>query len=111
MVAMGRNNGTFKYKAVQEAQKDANGFYDTGAPSEWIDGCECYIEKHIPAKQMIGEDGQSFSYTYEIFIPKYFKGELTLTAPLKFIGEDGSSDDISILGIDNYNRKVTIVWG
>ncbi|MDR2286213.1 MAG: hypothetical protein LBE04_01865 [Prevotellaceae bacterium] len=108
---MSRNNGTFKYKTVQESEQDENGFYTSSTDSEWLDGCECYIEKCSPAKQLIGTDGQVFIYSYEIYIPKYFKANLSLTDKLKLFGEDGSEDEISIMGIDDYNRKVTIVWG
>jgi hypothetical protein len=106
-----RNNGTFQYKEVQPSEKGANGFYNQPAASEWLPGCECYIEKHIPAKQLIGEDGRTFSYTYEVFIPKHFRGVLNVTTPFQISCEDGSSDVFSILGVDNLNKRCIIVWG
>lgn len=111
---MGRYNGSFRYKAVQDAQLDeATGFYNPQADSsdEWIPGCECQIDKHIPAKQVIGTDGQMFSYTYDVFIPKHFKGDLSITTEMQLIGEDGSVEEFAIQGIDNMNRKYIEVWG
>jgi hypothetical protein len=108
---MSRNNGTFKYKAIRQSERDENGFYQSDTDSEWLEGCECYIEKSSPARQLIGTDGQVFTYSYEVYIPKYFKGELNLTSRLKLFGEDGSEDEISVIGIDSLNRKTTIVWG
>lgn len=108
---MGRNNGTFNYKVIQDAEKDSDGFYNRPGGSDWIPGCECQIEKYIPAKQRIGTDGQMYSYSYEVFIPKHFRGDLELTAPVMLIGEDDSCDEITILGVDNHNRKYIAIWG
>ncbi|MDH6308037.1 hypothetical protein M2451_002556 [Dysgonomonas sp. PFB1-18] len=112
---MGRNNGTFRYKIVREAQRDqATGFYsqpDNSGSDEWLPGCECQIEKYIPAKQRIGVDGQVQTYNYTVFIPKYFNGTLDLTAIIQIIGEDGSIDEFPIQGVDNFNRKYIEVWG
>lgn len=106
-----RSNGTFKYKEIHSSGMDNDGFYSKSVQSEWINGCECQIEIYIPAKQHIGTDGQVFSYTYEVFIPKHFKGELDLTTPLMLIGEDGSCDETTIKGVDNHNRKYIALWG
>lgn len=112
---MGRNNGTFRYKVVQEAQRDqATGFYtkpDNSDADEWLPGCECQVEKHIPAKHIIGTDGQMYAYNYSVFISKYFDGELGLATIMQIIGEDGSTDEFTIQGIDNMNRKYIEVWG
>lgn len=112
---MGRNNGTFRYKIVQEAQRDqATGFYsqpDSPGADEWLPGCECQIEKYIPAKQRIGIDGQIYTYNYSVFISKYFEGELDLTNIMQIIGENGSTDEFTIQGVDNMNRKYIEVWG
>ena len=110
---MGRNNGSFRYKIVQDPQRDqTTGFYSPqSGSSDWIDGCECQIETFVPAKQKIGADGQVFSYTYDVFIPKHFRGVLDLTAKMLIISEDGHEDEITILGVDNYNRKYIEVWG
>lgn len=108
-----RNNGSFRYKHIQEAQKDqATGFYTQPVNAdEWIDGCGCQIEKYIPAKQRIGVDGQIQTYNYTVFIPKHWSGNLELTALMEITGEDGSKDEFPIQGVDNFNRKYIEVWG
>ncbi len=110
---MGRNNGTFKYKLCQDAQQDPDtGFYSQGGGAgDWLPGCECQIEKQIPAKQKIGADGQMHAYNYDVFIPKHFNGKLELTAQMQILGEDGTSDEFTIQGVDNLNRKYIEVWG
>ncbi|MEG1553761.1 MAG: hypothetical protein RRZ64_00095 [Rikenellaceae bacterium] len=109
---MGRNNATFKYKQLGDLTKGSNGFYSpAGKAGDWLPGCECYVEKHIPAKQRVGTDGQMFTYTYEVFIPKHFRGKLELNAPLLIQCEDCSVDEIVIQGVDNLNRRNIIVWG
>lgn len=57
---MGRNNGTFKYKLSQDAQQDPDtGFYSQdGGAGDWLPGCECQIEKQIPAKQKSEQMGR-----------------------------------------------------
>ena len=108
---MGKNNGTFKYKAVQSEQRDESGFHIQPDSTEWLNGCECQIETYVPAKQKTGADGQVFTYTYDVFIPKHFKGVLELTAQMQLISEDGNMDEITVLGVDNFNRKYIEVWG
>lgn len=110
---MGRNNGTFNYRIAQDAQKDqTTGFYTQSDNSdEWLSGCECQIEKQIPAKQKIGVDGQMHAYNYDVFIPKHFSGKLELTAQMQIFGEDGTSDEFTIQGVDNLSRKYIEVWG
>ncbi len=109
---MGRNNGTFNYAIVQEPQRDPEtGFITAGNPSEWVTGCECQIEKAIPAKQIIGEDGQKYAYTYDVFIPKHFSGELAIGVRMQVISENGVTDEFTIQGIDDFNRKYIEVWG
>lgn len=68
---MGRNNGTFRYTALKEGQRDPKTGFITAGASEWLDGCECQIDKSIPAKKVIGTDGQIYTYTYDVFIPKH----------------------------------------
>lgn len=109
---MGRNNGTFNYTSIQEPERDPNtGFLTEAGAAVWNRGCECQIEKSIPAKQMIGEDGQMHAYTYDVFIPKYFKGELAIGALMQVISEDGIVDEFTIQGVDDLNRKYIEVWG
>lgn len=109
---MSRYNATFKHKQLGTLTKGANGFYTQSQDGgDWIPGCECYVEKSIPAKQRIGTDGQIFTYTYEVFIPKHYRGILELNAPFSIQMEDGTDDEFSILGIDNLNRRSIIIWG
>lgn len=109
---MGRNNATFSYKQTQSLVKGSKGFYTPSSyPVEWIPGCECYVEKSIPAKQKIGVDGQVFTYNYEVFIPNHFTGKLEQNAPFLIQCQDGSQTEITIQGIDNLNRRYIIVWG
>lgn len=56
---MARNNGTFRYTALPlEATRDeATGFYTDDDAPVWVKGCECQVEKFIPAKQRLGTDG------------------------------------------------------
>ena len=53
---MARNNGTFRYTALPlEATRDeATGFYTDDDAPVWVKGCECQVEKFIPAKQRLG---------------------------------------------------------
>lgn len=109
---MGRNNGTFNYTICQEAQMDPEtGFYSASGTSEWIKGCECQIEKSMPAKQIIGSDGRVYAYTYDVFIPRHFRGELAIGAKVQVICENGVTDEFTIHGVDNLNRKYIEVWG
>ena len=79
---MARNNGTFRYTVLSlEATRDeATGFFTDDDAPVWENGCECQVEKFIPAKQRIGTDGQMYSYTYDVFIPPYFVGNLSIGA-------------------------------
>nr|DAF67748.1 MAG TPA: hypothetical protein [Caudoviricetes sp.] len=107
-----RINGSFKYKTLSQVVKDPEtGLRYSSGGSDWQPGCECQIDKQIPAKQVIGTDGQAYTYSYDVFIPKYFRGELVVGAAIQLYGEDGSVDEIQIKGIDNLNRKYIEVWG
>lgn len=108
---MSRYNGTFKYKQLGELTRGANGFYTPGADGDWLPGCECQIDKQIPAKQKIGTDGQMHAYTYDVFISKHFNGTLELNAQVQITCEDGSCDEFTIQGIDNLNRRYIELWG
>lgn len=109
---MGRYNGSFEYKQVQEATRDeATGFVTGGVSADWLTGCECQIEKSVPASQKIGEDGQMYAYTYDVFIPKHFKGTLTIGTEIKVTNEDGDTDEFTIQGVDNMNRRYIEIWG
>ena len=110
---MGRFNGTFRYQVFQDVQRDpVTGLYTpTGPPNSWHDGFECQIEKSIPARQMLGSDGQMHTYTYDVFIPKYPSIELALGMSIEVTSEDGVKDVFTIQGIDDLNRKYIELWG
>lgn len=70
-----RTNGTFEYKPVGSVQTDPKtGFAIPNDKAPFLQGCECQIDKSIPARQVVGTDGQIYAYTYDVFIPKYFDG-------------------------------------
>ena len=108
---MGRNNGTFRYTALKEGQRDPKTGFITAGASEWLDGCECQIDKSIPAKKVIGTDGQIYTYTYDVFIHKHFNGVLVVGAQFQITSEEGVTDEFTIQGIDDMNRKYIEVWG
>ena len=109
-----RYNATFRYNPVQNSgSHDNEGFYDPGSSApDWIDGIECYVEKHIPAKQVMGIDGQIFTYNYTIYIPKWFdqcKLEVTGTLEITY-NESVGRETITIKGVDDINRKNIEIW-
>lgn len=110
-----RYNGKFNYTELAEApeRNKSTGFYESPAESSvWLPGGLCQLEKSIPAKQMIVEDGQMFSYTYDMFIPKHvFRGVLEIGAKIQFTSEDGVEAEFTILGIDDLNGRYIEVWG
>ncbi|CCY36256.1 putative uncharacterized protein [Alistipes sp. CAG:831] len=76
-----------------------------------MDGCECQIETFVPAKQKIGTDGQMHQYTYDVLIPKCFKGNLDIATPVQITSEDGKVAVFEIQGVDNLNRRYIEIWG
>ena len=61
-----RTNGTFEYKPVGSVQTDPKtGFAIPNDKAPFLKGCECQIDKSIPAKQVVGTDGQIYAYTYD----------------------------------------------
>lgn len=108
-----RYNGTFKYKEIQGGQRDPNTGFIVSEPQtgDWINGCECQIETFVPAKQKIGTDGQVFTYTYDVLIPKCFKGTLDIATPVQITSEDGKVSVFEIQGVDNLNRRYIEIWG
>lgn len=107
-----RINGTFDYRPVGDVQTDpATGFVVSADDAPFLKGCECQIDKSIPAKQVVGTDGQIYAYNYDVFIPKYFNGELAIGCTVRITSEDGVTDDFSVLGIDDMNRKYIEIWG
>lgn len=107
-----RTNGTFEYKPVGSVQTDPKtGFAIPNDKVPFLQGCECQIDKSIPAKQVVGTDGQIYAYNYDVFIPKYFNGELAIGCTVRVTSESGTTDEFSVLGIDDMNRKYIEVWG
>lgn len=106
-------NGSFNYRHVGEVEKDPDtGFISTVQENKFERGCECQIDFNIPAKQIIGTDGQVFTYTFDVFIPKYFTGELSIGDKIQLIYGNGNViDEFTIKGIDTINRKVIEIWG
>lgn len=108
---MSRINSSFRFRSIHEASSDENGFMTPGGVSEWMDGIECYVEIHIPAKQIIGTDGQVFTYNFSVFIPKYFEGDIEVAQEMELTyDETGKTEIISIKGVDHLNRKYIEVW-
>ncbi len=110
-----RTNGTFKYTVAGELQRDPDtGFCTSGAADEYLPGCECQIDKSIPAKQIVGTDGQIYTYSYDVFIPKHFKngGDLAVGGKIQITSDEtGNVDEFDIQGVDDLNRKYIEVWG
>lgn len=105
-------NGYFKYRKFHDTQRnEATGFYNVSSKvSEWINGCECQIDKTIPAKQIMGTDGQMHAYNFDMFIPTWFNNKLEIAFEIEVTFENGSKDTFIIQGIDE-NRKYIEIWG
>ena len=107
-----RINGTFEYKPIGNVQTDpTTGFVVSADDTPFLKGCECQIDKSIPAKQVVGTDGQIYAYTYDVFIPKYFDGVLAIGCTVRITSEDGDIDEFVVSGVDNMNRKYIEIWG
>lgn len=108
-----RYNGTFNYRSNSEPTTDpTTGFIVKGAEMPLSRGCECQIDYSIPARQIVGTDGQTIAYTYDIFIPKYFKGEISVGDTLILLQPNGDEiAEITVLGVDTLNRKYIEIWG
>lgn len=111
-----RTNGTFSFKPKTEtAVKDPATGWNTysGNASGWVEGCECQISRSIPARQITGVDGVIQSYTYDVFIPKYFVDaeKLKTGTEIMLTGEDGNISYFTVSGVDSYNRKYIELWG
>lgn len=107
-----RINGTFRYRPLSECGKDpVTGFPMPTQAQDYKDGGCCQIDKSIPAKHIIGADGQVNVYNYDVFIPRCFDGGLAVGVEVQVVGEDGSVDKFTIQGVDNLNRKYIEIWG
>ncbi len=107
-----RWNGSFRYRnQVGYSRDQQTGFIVSGGSGDWVDGCLCQIDKHMPAEQYQGQDGQMHSYNYTLFLPKpYNCDSLTIGTEVEITMEDGITDMITIQGIDNQRRYIEI-WG
>ncbi len=109
---MGRYNGTFRYSPLAEARRDPEtGFLEVSGSRSFIDGGLCQIEKSIPARQLIGEDGQTHAYTYDVFIPRTFGGSIGIGTVIELTDESGGRDSFTVQGVDDQNRKYIELWG
>lgn len=108
-----RFNGTFTCRTNAEPTVDPEtGFMVKGSPLPSQRGCECQIEHSIPARQIIGTDGQKITYTYDVFIPKYYNGDISIGDVVELMDSKGNLlETISVLGVDTLNRKYIEVWG
>lgn len=110
---MSRLNGTFRFRTPEEPRRDPNtGFLQGGEMGEWVDGGRCQIDKYIPAKQVIGTDGMSHTYTYDLFVPRPFHdADFRIGTEVEVTMEDCSTDSFIIQGVDNANRRYIELWG
>ena len=71
------------------------------------------MEKFIPAKQRLGTDGQMYSYTFDVFFPSYFEGDLSIGARVEVTLERGGVDEFTISGIDavSYTHLLIVLYG
>lgn len=108
-----RHNGKFQYAAIPIAEQDPNtGFYKESGEEVWMEGCRCQIDKSIPAKQIVGSDGQMFQYTYDVLLFEAdFKGELGIGMNVRLIFDNGKEDEMTIQGIDETNGRYIEIWG
>lgn len=108
-----RHNGKFQYATIPVAEQDSTtGFYKASGEEVWMEGCSCQIDKSIPAKQIVGSDGQLFQYTYDVLLFETdFKGELGIGMKLRLMFDNGKEDEIVIQGIDDTNGRYIEIWG
>ena len=104
-------NGKFKYIIPMSSTVDDDGFRRKASKEEWVEGIEAKLDKFIPAKVSIGTDGISYSYSYNLFIPKYFKIKLPIGTKILFTDNEGNSEMFTINGVDQMNKRYYEVWG
>lgn len=109
---MGRYNGSFRFRnAGVPSVDEETGFYDPSGSSDWQDGCECQIDRSVPAKQIIGVDGQTYSYAFDVFIPICFRRDIEVGTEIELTGEFGEVDAFIVKGVDVFNRRYIELWG
>lgn len=107
-----RINGTFSYKPIGAVATDPDtGFVGNVQTTGFVKGCECQIDKSIPAKCIIATDGHKYAYTYDVFIPRHFQGKLTIGCVVEVAHDNGAKDEFAIVGIDDMNPKYIEIWG
>lgn len=110
---MGLINGTFRYRKsnTDVVRDETTGYLSQSGYSEWKDGCECQIDRAIPARQIISTDGEMHAYNYDVFIPKYFNDDLNVADEIEVVSEEGVSDTFTVQGVDPMNRRYIEIWG
>lgn len=106
---MAKYNATFKYRLTDKVRQNDDGFWGSSDNNTWISGGYCYLEKHIPAKEVKGIDGTLSVYTYEIFLPKEFKVRLTAGSQL-VITSNGCDQEVVVAGVDDTGKKHIVIW-
>lgn len=108
-----RFNGTFRYSLPQGLEKDPEtGFLRNTGNTEWREGCCCQIERSMPAKQVVGTDGQVYRYTYDLFAyASDFSGELCIGTRIQAALDNGTVVEFTVEGLDNINGKYIELWG
>lgn len=106
-------NGSFDYWSGGEVFTDpTTGFVHQSDTATEHEGCECQIDISIPAKHFKGTDGQEYTYTYDVFIPKYFRGEIGVGDTIRLYNAEGNRiAEFKAQGVDTLNRKYIEVWG
>lgn len=103
-------NATFRYKKSAQPTRDANGFLTDSPASEYVDGALCQAERVVPARHLIGTDGQEFAYSYEVFMPRNYSSVLEIGDTLELAFDTGHTATAPIVGLDITNKKTLVVW-
>ena len=67
-------------------------------------------ERVVPARHLIGTDGQEFAYSYEVFMPRNYSSVLEIGDTLELTFDTGHTATAPIVGIDITNKKTLVVW-
>lgn len=103
-------NATFRYRKSAQPTRDANGFLTDSPAGEFVDGALCQAERVVPAKHLIGTDGQEFVYSYEVFMPRSYSGTLEIGDMIELTFDTGHVVTSPIVGIDITDKKTLVVW-
>lgn len=105
-----RWNATFRYRKAATTARDNNGFLTQAAPSEYVDGSICQIDRDAPAQHKIGEDGQEFVYSYTVYMTPKYGSEIAIGDTLEVRLNDGTLITKTVLGTDITDKKTLAVW-